>query len=302
MRRAFSRWLIVAVVFLVCVEISVRAAGLVDFPIYEISSDIKYIPKPNQSGAFLNTNDWYFNNLSMPIKRDFTPDLRPNILLIGNSIVMGGNPYKQNDKLTPQLQRLVGVEPAIWPAAAGGWTQVNEIAYLNKNPEIGRNADYVAWEYMAGGLSDPTPWPGNYVFPSSRPILASWYVFRRFLLPKLRFSQTATYEVPTTGPATKENIDKFDAAIGILQHDLKKPGLIWLYPTVPQLEIAKGGGEWLSERHDIETIAERHGMKILDIATAPEWNSSLYRDDGVHPTVEGNRILAAILAKRLVAR
>jgi hypothetical protein len=287
---------------LVGVEIAVRMSGLVDFPIYSVDSEIGYIPKENQSGAFLNKNDWYFNDKNMPIEQNWQPNLsHKNILLIGNSIIMGGNPFRQKDKLTPQIQAHIGDQAFVWPLAAGGWTQVNEMVYLERHPEIIAKADFFAWEYMAGGLSQATPWQGEYVFPTHRPIVATLYVLRRYILPRF-FSFLQASELPSTGKTNQANLVEFDDELEKLARSIKKPrtGIIWLYPKAAELEEARQGKEWLPERQEIKKLANKYSLKIVDVAAKPEWNESLYRKDGVHPTVEGNRVLAAILSDAML--
>ncbi|MFZ1963569.1 MAG: SGNH/GDSL hydrolase family protein [Roseiarcus sp.] len=280
----------------IAVELALRAAGLVDFPMYELDREIAYIPKANQSGSFLDRNDWYFNDKSMPIARNWDPSLHPNVFLIGNSIVMGGNPYRQQDKLVAKIQKRLGERPVVWPIAAGGWTQLNEMAYLARHPEVATDADYIAWEYMGGGLSGTTPWFGEYVFPTHKPVYLTWYFLRRYVLPRI-FGSFVFSELPVTGSAQDINVDKFDVAVAEITHGggQARKGIIWLYPTAAQLEEAKEGKEWLPERPQIEKIANKYGLRIVDIASNPEWNAALYRDGGVHPNVEGNEVLASIL-------
>lgn len=111
-------------------EVGLRIAGVTDFPIYDVDDEIGYVPSPSQSGRFLRSHDWVFNEHSMGTARPWSPDARQDVLLIGNSIVMGGNPYRQADKLGPLLARQLGDHFAVWPIAAGGWTNVNESVYL----------------------------------------------------------------------------------------------------------------------------------------------------------------------------
>jgi hypothetical protein len=283
---------------IIAVEIFLRVSGAVDFPTYNVDSEIGYLPKESQSGLFLNKNDWHFNDKSMPIAQNWDPTLRPNILLIGNSIVMGGNPYQQQDKLAPQIQKRLGARPIVWPIAAGGWTQINEMTYLDRHPEIAAEADYLAWEYMSGGLSGAKPWPGEYVFPSHKPIYATWYALRRYVLPRI-FPFIGASELPLTGPADTINVERFDRTVAALTHGGHRAhgGLIWLYPVAARVDEARRGMEWLPERRQIEEIAAKYGLRIVDIAAKPEWNKSLYRGDGVHPTVEGVHVLASILAE-----
>ena len=280
----------------IAVEVTVRAAGLVDFPVYDAGGEISYLPKANQSGSFLDKNDWHFNDKSMPIARNWDPSLHPNVLLIGNSIVMGGNPYRQEDKLVARIQKLLGERPVVWPIAVGGWTQLNEMAYLARHPEVATDADYIAWEYMGGGLSGATPWFGEYVFPTRKPDYATWYSLRRYMLPHI-FGSFVINELPVAGSAQDINVGKFDAAVAEITRSggRARRGIIWLYPTVAQFEEAKAGEEWLPERLKIEKIANKYGLRIVDISSKPEWNAALYRDDGVHPSVEGTEVLGSIL-------
>ena len=288
---------------LLVVELGVRASGIVDFPIYNVDSAIGYIPKSNQSGQFMNMNDWFFNDKSMPIADNWNQNRRPNVVLIGNSIVMGGNTYKQRDKLTPIMQNMLGGQLTVWPIAVGGWTQPNEIVYLNLHPEIASEVDYVAWEYMGGGLTGETQWAGEYVFPTHRPTYATFYVLRRYVLPRLLDYFRAS-ELPLTGPAEINCVKMFDNAVGALAHAIRRPSqsIIWLYPTAAQLDVARRGKEWLPERKQIEEIAFKYGLRVIDIATKPDWDRSLYKGDGIHPNEEGNRVLGAILAKEFSMR
>jgi hypothetical protein len=220
----------------------------------------------------------------------WNPTDRPSVLLIGNSIVYGGNPFAQKDKLGPLLQGEVGERYSVWPIAAGGWTNVNETVYLTRNPDVARAANYFIWEYMSGGLSGVTPWAGEYTWPTSRPLWGSLYAFRRYALPHI-IHQSAS-ELPRTGQMVSENLASFKDEISILNAAAPKEGIIFLYPTKAELLVGLQGKEWLSEREELEHIARDYNLKLVDISRAKEWNETLYREDGVHPTVQGNIILA----------
>jgi len=285
-----------------CAEMLVRALGMIDFPLYTRDDAIGYLPKENQKGSFLNKNDWYINDKSMPVARDWNPAAAArNILLIGNSIVAGGNPYKYQDKLTSQIQARLGDKAAVWPLAVGGWTQINEIGYLNHHPEIAAQSDIFVWEYMAGGLSQMTNWRSEYAFPTQKPLCAAWYVVRRYLLPRF-FPVPQDSVLPATGAITPEYVTRFDDEIGKLigADKRSKSGVIWLYPKAEHLAVARHGREWLPERQDIQRIADKYGLQIVDIAAAPTWTREMYTTDGVHPTVEGNKVLAEILSAAIV--
>ena len=276
-------------------EAGVRSSGIVDFPVYAVDDEIGYIVKPNQSGRFLNKNYWAFNSKSMPTTQAWRPSARPSLMLIGNSIIMGGNPLDEKDKLTPRLVAELGGRYAVWPLAIGGWTNVNEMVYLRRNPDVVKATDVFAWEYMAGGLSGLSRWRGDYVFPSSHPVLASWYAFRRYVAP--HFMAFDMNELPPVGEVASDHQREFEAAVAELSRvsAAAHPGFIFLYPTKKELRTFKETGEWLPERAMIEKICERNGLGLVDVAKEGTWNESLYRD-GVHPTVQGNIVLAKILS------
>jgi hypothetical protein len=282
------------VVIFIAAEVIVRASGLTNFPTYSTGEDFIYVVSPSQRGQFRNSNDWYFNNLSMPVREDWRPRAK-GVLLIGNSIVMGGNSYRQADKITPLIEERLRSVP-IWPVACGGWTQPNEIGYLQKHRELEVNLRLVAWEYMAGGLSDATPWAGEYVFPTHRPLWASYYAFRRYIVPLLT-SGGRNLDLPATGLPKQANVAAFSAAARRLAQATVGPsrGFVWLYPTEAQLRSSRHGQEWLPERSMIIDIANRSNLRVVDLSRDPRWNETLYRD-GTHPTVRGNRVLASILA------
>jgi hypothetical protein len=309
MIKNWRRYCILLVLFVVLpLELGPRIIGLVSFPIYELDQDYKYIVKPNQRGAFLNYNDWVINDARMPIASEFTSNQHPNVLLIGNSIVFGGNPYKQSEKLTPLLQQILGDKLRIWPIAAGGWTQENEMAYLKKYPAPLNSADYVVWEYMSGGLSGPTPWAGEYTSPTQKPVVASWYVFWRYVYPWLMSTISVharpdphAVELPVNGPADRSNAEAFREFLeGIARHSNHKTrGFIWLFPSRSELMTTHAGMEWLPERRTIEDIARESGLRITDLSKAAEWTETLYKPDGIHPTPEGNHVLAKFLAQEI---
>lgn len=281
---------------LLAVEFGVRAIGAVDFPTYAVDDGIGYIVKPNQSGSFLHKRSWVFNDRSMGTARPWRPGHLPNILIIGNSIIMGGNPYEQKDKVGPMLQRAIGNQYSIWPIAVGGWSNINETVYMERNPDVGNSANFFVWEFMSGGLSDLSRWHSDYLFPRDKPEIATWYLFRRYVLPRILSYNMS--ELPPSAPSISADGDaRFEAAIAKLSVATGRttPGLIFLYPTKAQYLKAKQGGEWVPERAELERIAKSHGLKLVDIARSPEWNETLYRE-GTHPNVQGNAVLSHILS------
>jgi hypothetical protein len=296
--KIISRMALIVAGLLIVVEVGLRLCGAVDFAVYHVDDEIGYIPEPNQAGTFLIDHSWAFNDRSMGTTEPWNPSRHPNILLIGNSIVMGGNPFDQKDKLGPLLQKDVGDAYSIWPIAAGGWTNVNEVFYLKRNPDIASRPNFFVWEYMSGGLSALATWQGDLVWPRSHPVWATLYVFRRYILPRLFHSAAPASELPPVGAVNPQFKREFADMVASLAHagGTSHSGLLFLYPKKSELQAAKQGKDWLSERSDIEAIATANGLAVIDVAQQPEWNETLYRPDTVHPTVAGNIVLAKILA------
>lgn len=299
MSKTFKKITIALVATLALGEVGVRMAGLVDFPIYATDDELGYWIKPNQRGAFMNKNEWAFNDLSMPIERNFEPGPAIDVPVIGNSIIMGGNVYNQKDKVGPLMQGMLGDKFNIWPVAVGGWTNVNEATFLQRHPQIAQNADLFIWEVMNGGFSRTAPWMSHYVFPIEEPVSALWYFTRRYVLPK--FMSFEMNELPPTGAAKQGNIDRIDEQLQKLSQASKQkhPGLFFIYPTRDQLEQAQQGKEWLPERQAVEALAKRYQLMVVDLSKNPEWTTAMYRE-GTHPTEEGNRFIAKTLSAALL--
>lgn len=180
---------VVAVVMLLALaEFALRLAGVTDFPTYETDDTIGYIPAPAQSGAFLNKNRWQLNERSMG-SGPWQPDGQRDLVLLGDSIVWGGNSLDHPDKLGPQLQAVSGSRWRVWSAAAGSWSVRNQLAYLDRYPDVEAEADALVWVLNTGDLSaEPSRWHSDSTHPRSRPHSALLYVANKYAAPRLGFS------------------------------------------------------------------------------------------------------------------
>jgi lysophospholipase L1-like esterase len=278
---------------LISLEAYFRYAGYGSYPIYDIGDEIKYIPAANQHGNFLNRNAWYFNDRHMGNISNWRREKHPNVLLIGNSIVFGGNPFNHDDKLGPILEKDLGAGYAVWSVAAGNWSNVNEMAYLDRNPDVLQNADTVIFEYMSGGLFAASPWPGDYVFPQHKPLLLTNYIFRKYVLPSLHgFSTTEFDSLPKTGVTDAAQLERFKTLVSSISKDRKV--VILLYPPLDELHDRS---RWLRETAEVRELCQGSSVTCVDVAQEPAWTENAYSDDGIHPTIAGNIVLASILAR-----
>lgn len=286
---------------LVATEVAVRALGWVDFPVYVLDDEIGYYPQPNQSGAFMGTNRWVFNNRSMGIATPWKPGNQTDVLLIGNSVVLGGNPYDQPDKVAPQMQTRVDARCAIWPVATGGWSTVNEYRFLERQPDLVEGADFFIWEVMGHQMNGAHGWSRETVIPTHPPVWATGHVLQKLLYERWwPWAQTAPQQKAVGSAQVVHHYQQFDAMLQRLQRAAgRKPaGIIFLYPDRQQLQGSRQGLEWLVDREQYVRMAATHGLVLIDIARYPQWTDALYRDQ-VHPTAAGNAVLADILAQAL---
>ena len=174
------KWAGTALIVFLFTELAVQLSGFVDVPIYHADNQIGYIPAPSQSGAFMRTHTWRFNELSMGAS-SFKPDVSHfNLLLVGDSIVLGGNPLKEPERLGPQLQKLTHWQ--VWPISAGSWALQNELTYLRQHPDVLQKVDAVAFVSNGGDFDEPSSWASELTHPRSHPFPGLIYLAQKYLL------------------------------------------------------------------------------------------------------------------------
>jgi hypothetical protein len=278
---------------MVSLEILVRAAGLTNFPLYDREPGVDYIARANQAGRFLGRNRWAFNDRHLGVDGAWRAGAHPNVLLVGNSIVMGGNPFDQPEKLGPQLERrLEGL--TVWPAATGGWSTVNEMAFLDDNRDVEASADAVIWEVMPGQFARANPWQGELTFPTRRPVCAFCYVAMRYGVARF-WPALAGRETAAPGPRSAAQAARFLAWAEEIARTQHKPLTILLYPTLADWRAAREGRPPADEAF-VRQVASQSGARLIDLMRDPRWSEVYYRSDETHPTPAGVTALAQILA------
>jgi len=272
-------------------ECTVRLLGYVDFPVYDADARIGYIPKAGQRGSFMNKNDWVVNEHHMGAEA-FVPGKDGNVLLVGDSVVWGGNPYAQPDRLGPRLQALV--KARVWPIAAGSWGLQNQVTYLNDNPGVVRAVDTIVFVSNSGDFGEPSSWTCELSHPQQRPLLALVYLARKYVLKQVCPSEpAAAMAVPRQDPVALLK--------AFVQSHVDKRVMIVLYPNKAELDDTGLLGQQVDS---LVPLLQGAGVReIVRVGTDPDWQGHLqhYRDN-VHPTPQGNAVLAAIIARQLRAR
>ena len=281
LRRRCIILLLAAVALGLCVgEAGLRLAGGLSFPLYVSDPYIGYYPAPNQSGSYFHRHRWGFNEASMGVAMPWraTPDA---VLLVGDSIVFGGNPLDQPDKLGPRLAQVTG--RPVYPLAAGGWALDNELRMLRAHPAL-LSTPTIVWVSETGDFGvaakgdDPLNWPRH------RPASALYHYLAKFI-----FHAGDVTRAPQSAEATRQWQADLD---WLLAHYHGR--LIWvLYPERTQMHKPLPP-DFAPLLDRIRGRAER-----VDVFAAGQWREGLYRDGVIHPNVAGNIELARLIARQL---
>jgi hypothetical protein len=278
-------------------EMLMRVFGMIDFPIYHTDDQIGYIPEPGQQGEFLHKNRWVINDRSMGTGR-WEPNVDRDILLIGDSIVWGGNMLSQAQKLGPLLEkRMLGWR--VWPISAGSWSAANEVIYLDRNPDVQIEGDVLVWILNTGDFDVPSKWASDETHPRHHPASALLYLSQKYVLPRF-FPSTVPGKPVEIVPATESAFrDK------LAQLRAQNPNREMLFLVYPRQDELKPAGEW-AEAFYQEFLTRLHEdlgaeAKVVEVREDERWNANLYRDS-IHPSPPGNAVLADIIAGHLNAK
>ena len=272
-------------IFLV-LELGTRLTRISDFPLYEANNKIGYIPQANQKGKFLWTHDWKFNEYHMGANT-FKPSNAEDVLLIGDSIVLGGNPLKESERLGPSLERKMNV--AVWPISAGSWGMRNELIYLNSNPDVVKKIDTFIFVWNSGDFDQASSWSCEITHPISAPISSFLYVFQKYIYS----FENCTGEIKPS--FLVPNGDWHEELRTFLNSTAmkNKKVIAYLYPDMNE-EMDVGLMKKMLDNHIYEI--HRAGISnIISISHDSRWGIKYYRD-GIHPSGKGNQVLANIIS------
>ena len=265
-------------------EIGLRLAGFLDFPLYETNNEIGYIPKASQSGSFLRSHDWQFNSLHMGAP-EFRPTPALDTLLVGDSVVLGGNPYRQEERLGPRLQQITG--GSVWPISAGSWALRNELIYLKKHLDVVKAVDRIIFVLNSEDFAEASSWACEITHPRTYPSFAMSYVFRKYIY---NWS-------PCGDPPEELKVPPGNWVLELkefLQEDgvIGKPIAFFLYPNRQEASNAEIRVAKLEQyASSIRQLGVNH---VYSIGRDSRWRSDFYKD-GIHPTKQGTVVLADII-------
>ena len=274
-------------IMLLGIELSLRFAGLIDFPLYEANNEIGYIPKPSQNGLFLRKNSWKFNSKSMGAS-EFMPTDATDTLLIGDSVVLGGNPYKEEDKLGNQLQK--SLKQPVWPISAGSWSLRNELIYLKVHPEVVKDIDQFIFILNSEDFGPASSWACEEKHPRTQPLLASVYIMKKYI-----YSWDSCDVMPPELRVPKGNWNE-DLREFISMNKVRgKKIFFFLYPNKFEMLVNTSLFEKLEVYAKDLINASDNSASVYSVGRDSRWKSEFYKDE-IHPTIEGTKVLADIIS------
>ena len=272
--------LLVLLVF--SVEIVTRVLGIADVPIREANPVTGYIPVASQSGSFLN-NTWHINEMQMISRKEFT-SRGDEVLVVGDSIVFGGNALDQSERVGEQLDALFETRN-VYAIADGSWTFKNSVNYLaSRKDDLLQLQDIVFVLNSPDFEAPPSSWRCMSFHPTVPPSSAAYFAYRKFFSPQCLEQSPPELTVPDFDVDAKLNqlVEEFkNSRFSILLYQNKAE---WQSGT--SLRDLIGGG--LSKKID---IYERTDFPEM-------WNEGFYFD-GIHANAEGAAALAGILERIL---
>jgi hypothetical protein len=271
---------------LVMVELLIRLLGITSFALFAKDDRCHYRMKAAQRGRFLNRYQWSYDERGMRTKNHVST-LSGAVILLGDSVVDGGNYLTQSDTLAERLQGAIG--KTVYPIACNGWSIGNELAALTSMPSW-QDADKLIVVLNTGDFNYTNEGSSPWSFPSRLPLwLLPWLICRQLYR---RYPAWWPPERPApTAEAVrrlrdqnltrfKDVVEQFRGTVSILRFPLK--------------------GEDPAKETYFETLAAvaKSKVSLIDIIDSPLWTDDCYRDN-IHPNSTGVDVLSRCIQEKL---
>ncbi|HEY9850399.1 MAG TPA: SGNH/GDSL hydrolase family protein [Leptolyngbyaceae cyanobacterium] len=255
-----------------------------------------------------------YSQRSKPITEKKTPG-KLRILMVGDSVLNGGNPTDQSQIITELLEKKLTESQhnaEVLNASSGSWGIGNQLGYLR---EFGTfNADLVILQIGNHDLTQPTSTSkvvGHHLsFPNQRPLLASEEAWNRYIWPNLagklglNFSPISDPLPPTSSTPDeqfKQNMESLKQIVMLVRS--KNIPVFVLY--TPNYDDLLPKHQILKYKPEFFRLLKTWKVPVIDIQTAwsnlPPTIVETYYRDWVHLNVPANNAIAKILFDRLCA-
>lgn len=315
-QRRLRTWIVggatVVGIALVCGEFTARWGLGIGTPTLSVAHPtIEYMFRPDQNVSIFGNRQKYnaygMRATDFPRTKSDPSELR--VLVIGDSVINGGNPTDQaelgTELLKSALQELHDGPVVVGHVSAGSWGPMNARAYLHEFGWFDADALVMVWsDHDAWDV--PTYAPLNpLTHPTDRPVSALVQGLTRYL-PKLykRYFASATappVEMLELPEPKRPQDESADAVLAIFAEAASReiPVALLLHRTSGTLDKTQPpvGEQWfidLAASADVSVVqlASRFRAAIAD-------GASPYRDN-IHPSPAGQALLAEAMLASLI--
>ncbi|MFB2981710.1 SGNH/GDSL hydrolase family protein [Microseira sp. BLCC-F43] len=307
-----------SIALLVATELTLRFAfGLGRPVLVQADPQTGYRFQPNQKvfrfGKRVEYNQ--YSQRSEPITSQKPPG-KLRILMVGDSVLNGGNPTDQSQTITELFEAKLaasGQKAEILNASAGSWGIGNQLGYLR---EFGTfNADAVILQIGTHDLTQPTSNSANVgnhpAFPTQAPLLAIQDAWTRYLWPALagKLGLNSSGADFSASPTSQDPEQQYQQNMQLLKEIVKLvrsqniPVFVLFTPNrddlIPKANQPKYKSQFLRLLLTLQVpIIDSHQAW----STLPPTTVESYFRDQVHLNVAGNGAIALELFGQLCIR
>ncbi|MCG6134885.1 MAG: SGNH/GDSL hydrolase family protein [Nostoc sp. LLA-1] len=305
----------VAIITVLGSEIALRLLfGLGSPVLSQVDNYTGYRFQPNQKifrfGKTIEYNQYSQRTSPITLKK---PQDTLRILMIGDSVLNGGNPIDQKEIITELLAAKIqasGKPAEVLNASAGSWGMGNQLGYLQQFGTF--NSDAVILQVGTHDLTQPTSTSehvGNHPnYPDRPPISAIQEAVARYVIPRVLenadFNQFFHPETPQVSSAQlnqefQKNMQLFKEVVNLVRDEKI---LIYVLFTPNRYDLVP---EPITPPYKPEFMEVLKSLQIPVFDTHKAWSKlpsstvkSYFRDD-VHLNEVGNQAAANLIFQQL---
>lgn len=287
-----GRWLsagvVLAAMWLTAAELALRASGYASPLLFAADADYEYYPAPNQDTHRLDVRI-RTNRFGMR-SPDFDPatETRQRVLVLGDSVIHGGN-WTDQDALA--TSRLTDDTRLMLNISAGSWGPGNMLAYLQRHGSYAAERAILvlsSHDWLDDRSFAP---PHEYATPTRSPRLALARLVDQYVLQGPAREDARTQQPGREGDARRS----LAALLDMLGHERACIVMHWTAH-----ELANGADP---EMRQILDLAAQRSVPVIsaDVFYRPAFQAGddIYRDD-IHPNDAGQQLLAEAMRACLV--
>ena len=279
-------FILICLAALVLAELLIRWTGIKSFALFTTDDRCHYRMKASQRGNFLNRYQWAYDERGMRTKNHVST-LSGAVILLGDSVVDGGNYLTQSETLAERLQGAIG--RTVYPIACHGWSIENELAALTSMPSW-QDAEKLILVLNCGDFDYTNEGSSHWSFPRRLPLwLFPWFVCRQL------YRRYPAWWPPERPAPTAEGIKRLRNQNLTRFKDVVEQ----FRGTVTILRFPFKGENTATETYfeDLAAVAKSK-VSLIDITDSPMWTEDCYLDK-IHPNSKGVDVLSTYIEEKL---